>query len=185
MIILASASPRRRELLGQIGVDFEVCVSEAKEVTSAENPKELTLLNAQAKAMAVAKEKKDFWILGADTVVALDDKIYGKPKDESDAFNMLKTFANRTHEVITGIVLLKGDKCFESTAVTEVTFGDMTESDIKAYVATKEPMDKAGAYAVQGIAAKYIKEIIGSYSNVVGLPLYELNELFKEAEVFT
>ena len=185
MIILASASPRRRELLGQIGVDFEVCVSEAKEVTSAKNPKELTLLNAKAKAAAVAKEKKNFWILGADTVVALDNKIYGKPKDESDAFNMLKTFANRTHEVITGIVLLKGDKCFESAVITEVTFGDMTESEIKAYIATKEPMDKAGAYAVQGIAAKYIKEIKGSYSNVVGLPLYELNALFKEAKVFT
>lgn len=183
MIILASASPRRRELLQQIGVEFEVCVSDAKEAVAAKNPNELALENARLKAVAAAKIYNDKWVLGADTIVALDGKIYGKPKDKNDAFNMLKIFSNRVHEVITGIALVLGDNIIEKAVVTKVTFGNMTDEEISDYVETKEPMDKAGAYAVQGIAAKYIKEISGSYSNVVGLPLYELNELLKEAGI--
>ena len=177
MIILASGSPRRRELLEQIGVKFEVFVSEAKEATFAKNPKELTLENARLKALAVSKEHKGCWVLGADTVVSLENKIYGKPKDQDDAFNMLKAFSGRSHEVITGMALVKDDKIYEKAVVTEVVFAKMTTEEILNYVETGEPADKAGAYAVQGIAAKYIKEIKGSYSNVVGLPLYELNEL--------
>ena len=181
MIILASASPRRRELLKQIGVEFEVCVSQAKESITAKNPADLAVENARLKALAVAETHKNSWVLGADTVVALDGKIYGKPKDKEDAFNMLKTFSGRAHEVITGMALVSDDKIFEKAVRTKVTFGNMTDNEILSYIETKEPMDKAGAYAAQGIAAKYIKDIEGSFSNVVGLPLYELNELLKEA----
>lgn len=182
MIILASASPRRRELLEQIGVEFKVAVSDVDEVASADNPSDLVLKNAVAKAKKVASENAGCTVLGADTVVVLDDKIYGKPKDADDAFKMLKNFSGRAHEVLTGIALVKDGEVFSKVVKTEVTFGDMTDEEIREYIATKEPMDKAGAYAVQGIAAKFIKNIVGSYSNVVGLPLYEVVGLIKKAK---
>ncbi|MBO6177723.1 MAG: septum formation inhibitor Maf [Selenomonadaceae bacterium] len=183
MIILASASPRRRELLEQIGEEFVVKVSEAEEVKSANSPLELAEKNAKLKALAVAKEHREYPVLGADTIVVLDGKIYGKPKDEQDARQMLKSFSGRVHEVLTGICLVKDEKIYSKTVRTEVTFGEMTEKEIEEYIATKEPMDKAGAYAIQGKAARFIKCINGSFSNVVGLPLHELNELLKEAKL--
>ena len=182
MIILASASPRRRELLEQIGEEFVVKVSEAEEVRSAHSPMELVAENAKRKALAVANgnNNNNYPVLGADTVVVLDGKIYGKPKDEGDARRMLQSFSGRTHEVLTGICIVKEKKIYVKTVKTEVTFGEMTDVEINAYIATKEPMDKAGAYAVQGKAARFIKNVNGSFSNVVGLPLYELNELLKK-----
>lgn len=177
MIILASASPRRKELLEQIGVQFEVCVSEAPEATKAETPIKLVLENAKLKAAKVAKIRPNSWVLGADTIVCLNDKIYGKPKDFGDAFRMLKDLSGKVHKVITGMALVKGDEILQKAVVTLVAFGEMTDEEILDYIAAGEPMDKAGAYAIQGIGAKYIKGIKGSYSNVVGLPLYELREM--------
>ena len=157
MIILASASPRRRELLEQIGCKFEVITSNADEITDAGlEPHQLVVQNAHLKAAAVAAEHPEYPVLGSDTVVSLDGHIYGKPRDKEHAREMLKAFSGRTHQVITGIV---------------------------AYIATGEPADKAGAYAIQGRAAVFVDGIRGSYSNVVGLPLHCLDGLARKAGI--
>jgi len=183
MFILASGSPRRRELLQQIGAVFRVEVSEAEELSQADSPAELVRLNAAAKAEAVAREHPGEAVLGADTVVALEGKIYGKPRDAAEARAMLAALAGRRHEVLTGIAWVSGGQTFSEAVSTQVQFGEMTDSEISRYVATGEPLDKAGAYALQGGAAVFIEGIEGSYSNVVGLPLHHTALLAKKAGV--
>lgn len=183
MFILASGSPRRRELLQQIGALFRVEVSEAEELSQAESPAELVRLNAAAKAEAVAREHPGEAVLGADTVVALEGKIYGKPRDAAEACSMLAALSGRRHEVLTGIVWVSGGQTFSEAVSTQVQFGELTAEEIGRYVATGEPLDKAGAYALQGGAAVFIEGIEGSYSNVVGLPLYRTALLAKKAGV--
>lgn len=183
MFILASGSPRRRELLAQIGVSYKVVVSEAEEIKAAASPAALVTVNATAKAQAVAQQYPQDVVLGADTVVALAGKIFGKPNDPAAAGRMLQQLQGRSHTVITGLALVRQQQVYTKVVSTSVTFAPMTAQQIAAYVATGEPLDKAGAYAIQGRAAAYIERIEGSYSNVVGLPLHALCELARQASV--
>ena len=179
MIILASGSPRREELLKKICSDFIIHVSDADEFIEADSPSQLALENAKLKAKAVAKDFPNDTIIAADTVVALDNKIFGKPHNFDDACAMLRQLAGNMHIVVTGLAIVKGEKIATAAETTEVYFGEMTDEEIENYVKTGEPMDKSGSYALQGGAAKYIKKINGDWSNVVGLPLYRLRTLLK------
>ena len=177
-IILASASPRRRELLTQIGLDFDIVVSETEEkITSTEPAKVVEELSAQ-KAEAVWEKLAtitDIIVLGADTVVACDGKILGKPADTEAAVAMLTMLQGRGHEVYTGVTILHEENGERKTLTfhekTIVHFYPMTDAQIREYVATGDPMDKAGSYGIQGFCARYIRGIEGDYNNVVGLPV--------------
>ena len=184
-IVLASASPRRQELLRQIGCGFRVVVSDVEELSGdGISPERLAVENARRKAEDVAaKEGGNAPVLGADTVVAVDETILGKPKDETDAVRMLRLLSGRQHFVYTGIALAYRGEIYEGVVRTEVWVDELSEKEIEAYIATGEPMDKAGAYAVQGIAAKFIPRIDGSFSNVVGLPLHAVKELARKAGI--
>lgn len=172
-IILASASPRRRELLTTAGIEFEVLVSEADEtIPEGTAPKEAAMMTAEKKALAVA-EKCDGTVIGADTIVVIEDRILGKPKDEADAADMLRFLSGREHEVITGVCITDGEKTEKFAQVSKVRFYELTEDEIAAYVATKEPMDKAGSYGIQGKGCVLVESIEGDYFNIVGLPVAE------------
>ena len=184
-IVLASASPRRRELLDQIGVVFEVCPSSAKEVMTSSLPQEVVQDLSRCKGQEVfEKTSGDVLVIGADTVVAFQDSILGKPADESMARDMLRLLQGRRHQVYTGVTLFirqdgaKIQKSFYEK--TEVVFYPMSEEEIDAYVKTKEPMDKAGAYGIQGRSAVFVEKIDGDYNNVVGLPLARLYQELKQ-----
>lgn len=184
MIILASASPRRKELLAQIGCSFRVITSNAEEISDEGiPPRELVMKNAYNKAAAVAREHPELPVLGSDTVVSLDGHIYGKPRDEEHAREILKMFSGRTHQVTTGVVFVWKNQSWQAWETTEVEFSPLSQDQIDKYVATGEPADKAGAYAIQGRAAAFIKGIRGSYSNVVGLPLHCLDGLAQKAGI--
>ena len=193
-VILASASPRRRELLSLAGVDFDIQPSGGKELYTAAEPeeivKELALHKAQETAGNLDTETvadDGVWVIGADTIVCVNDRILGKPVDEEDAFRMLRRLQDRTHQVYTGVAVLyrKGTEQEWRRLVfaekTDVTFYPVTEEEIAAYVATKDPMDKAGSYAIQGPWAVYVRGICGDYNNVVGLPLARLIHETKSA----
>ena len=174
-MILASASPRRRELLQQIGLEFTLVTADIDETPlPGEDHRSYTLRLADAKARAVLVLHPDAIVIGADTTVAVDAELLGKPRDRDDAARMLRLLRGRGHEVTTGIAVLTRDQTLSEAVTTQVFFSDMTEADIAAYVATGEPMDKAGAYAIQGRVAQWIPRIEGDYSNVVGLPLARL-----------
>jgi septum formation protein len=195
-IILASASPRRKELLEQVGVEFEICPAKGEEIITSEIPEEVVIELAGQKALEVASMvasygktheevtvPQDILVIGADTVVACPappdggtSHILGKPKDEEDAFRMLTALSGRTHSVYTGVSFVflsasgrTGQHSFYEK--TDVVMQQMSEQEIKSYIATGEPMDKAGAYGIQGKCAIYIDKIIGDYNNVVGLPV--------------
>lgn len=175
MYILASASPRRKELLSKITDNFKVVVSNTDETVpcgmAAENVPEYL---AFKKAEAVAVLNPLDTVIGADTAVFLNGKMLGKPKDESDAFNILKSLSGNTHTVITGCAIIKGNKKITFSQKTKVTFYPISDSDINRYIKSGEPMDKAGAYGIQGKGALFVKEISGDYFNVVGLPVSRL-----------
>ncbi|MDY3919640.1 MAG: Maf family protein [Candidatus Limivivens sp.] len=184
-IILASASPRRRELLAQAGIPFEVITSQAEEVITREAPGEVVMELAEKKAEAVADRiYTDAIVIGSDTVVAIDGRILGKPVDEEDAARMLRMLSGREHQVYTGVALLIGEggswqkKVFYEE--TQVEMFPMTEGEICRYIATGEPLDKAGAYGIQGRAAVFVKSIRGDYNTVVGLPVSRLYQELKE-----
>ncbi|MFA5792324.1 MAG: nucleoside triphosphate pyrophosphatase [Candidatus Gracilibacteria bacterium] len=183
-IILASGSPRRKELLNLIGLDFEVDVStEFNEHTGDDflDPKELVAKNAEGKAKEVAKRHQNGLILGVDTVVSQNGQILGKPTDQNDAFRMLKLLQGKTHIVWTGICFIDAvtGKELSSQDSTEVDFVEMTDKEILEYIATDEPMDKAGAYAIQGLGSKFISGIRGDFFNVMGLSVRRVYELWK------
>lgn len=185
MLTLASKSPRRKELLKQIGIPFVVIVSDAEEVSgNSWTPAALVVENAKRKARAVAEKYPDSPVLGADTVVSSEGKIFGKPKDKDEARKMLTALSGKMHEVTTGLALINRNEIRTTSVTTKVFFDTMTKADIDAYIATEEPMDKAGAYAIQGKAARFIEKIEGSYSNVVGLPLNALIQLGKGLNLF-
>ena len=181
-IILASGSPRRKELLEQAGYEFEIEVSDADENISVDEPGELVEQLSFRKAHAVVvnhlKEEDDCTVIGADTVVVLDGKVLGKPDGESGAVKMLKDLSGRTHQVYTGVSLFlieKGKMVNHQSfhVCTDVTMRQLSDQEIAGYVATGEPMDKAGGYGIQGKAAVFISRICGDYYNVVGLPVCE------------
>ena len=175
MIVLASASPRRRELFGLIGYSFEVRVSSADEsIASGLSRKEAVEILAKRKAEAVFAERPDDIVIGADTIVVADDRILGKPVDEDDAKRMLRSLSGRKHWVYTGVNILSKERSESFVSATEVEFYPLSDEMISTYVSTREPMDKAGAYGIQGRGAVLVKGISGDYYTVVGLPVAEL-----------
>jgi len=181
-IILASASPRRRELLAQIGLKFEVEPSEYPEETTTKlKPEALVRFLSRAKARAVAPVYSDSLIIAADTIGVIDGEVIGKPESPEAAKRMLKRLSGKTHQVITGFTLLDtaSGRIITRTVKTEVTFNKLSRAEIDAYVKTGEPLDKAGAYAIQGIGAVLVKEIKGDYFNVMGLPLSAVAQALK------
>ena len=174
-LILASASPRRRELLATLGIDFVVRIPEVDEsLNPGEAPRSFAERLAREKAAAVACNGV---VIAADTIVVHAGKILGKPSEMSEARGMLTTLSGQAHEVITGVCVAGATRVEVFSVVTKVKFRQLTDLEIAAYVATGEPMDKAGSYAIQGGAASMIRTIEGSYTNVVGLPLCELYEV--------
>ena len=182
MLVLASASPRRQELLRNAGIAFEVQPAHIPEdPLPGEGAKDCAERLAREKALAVAQQRPNDVVLGADTVVVIGNEILGKPVDANDAARMLRLLSGRAHQVITGICLIKpvtvnqdrasGEQVIVSSESTLVTVSELTDQEISDYVASGEPMDKAGAYAIQGIASRWIPRIEGDYSNVVGLPV--------------
>ncbi|MEB2283672.1 MAG: hypothetical protein B6D46_15495 [Polyangiaceae bacterium UTPRO1] len=175
--VLASASPRRRWLLAKLGLEFAVDAPELPEIPGAgEAPDAFAVRMAEAKAVEVAGRRDDAWILAADTVVTLDMRVLGKPKDAAEAARMLTDLAGRRHVVYSGVALLApGGARAESAVVgTSVVFRSLTREEIDAYIATGEPFDRAGAYAIQGEGAHLVDRVEGSYTNVIGLPLPEV-----------
>jgi len=186
MLVLASASPRRQELLRNAGIPFTVQPADINETPlPSESPRECAERLAREKALAVFQLNPQQWVLGADTIVVVDDIILGKPRDTGDAARMLRLLSGRTHLVITGVCIvgpvvrapvISGQWSVASHTKTAcettlVTFGELSDDEIRFYVSTGEPMDKAGAYAIQGVASRWIPRIEGDYSNVVGLPV--------------
>lgn len=180
-ILLASASPRRRELLGLITHDFTVCVSHVDEAKiSAPDPARLALALATAKARDVAAQHPDAVVLGCDTVVDCGGLVFGKPQDEADAARMLRALSGRAHQVHTGVCVCRGAQAAAAVETTLVRFDPIEEADLLAYVRTPEPYDKAGAYAIQGHAALWCSGIEGCYYNIMGLPVRRTAQLLKE-----
>ena len=180
-IILASGSPRRKEIMENAGFDFEVIPSKKDEVITEEKPDMIVKSLSRQKAEDIydtVKPGHDYVIIGSDTMVFYKDRKFGKPQDADNAFEMLKELSGDTHQVYTGVTFVydnNGEKKIHSFSVsTDVVMYEMSDDEIWDYIATGEPMDKAGAYAIQGICSKYIKEIVGEYINVVGLPIAHL-----------
>ena len=172
MLVLASASPRRQELLRSAGIPFEVQPANiAEDPLPGESAKACAERLARAKALAVARQRPHDVVLGADTVVVVDGQLLGKPSDAADAARMLHMLSGREHQVITGVCLVVGGQSTVASETTSVTMSEISEREITGYVASGEPMDKAGAYAIQGIASRWIPRIEGDYCNVVGLPV--------------
>jgi septum formation protein len=185
-LILASASPRRRELLQQAGVPFTVIPSNTDEnIRPGETPEVYALRVAREKATDVAAHQSGNWVLGADTIVAIDNTILGKPCDAADGFRMLRLLSGRLHRVMTAFVLLdpNGRTYANQIVTSQVNFKALTDTQIQDYLATGEPFDKAGAYAVQGLGAALVEKVEGSYTNVVGLPLDEVLTVLHSAEL--
>lgn len=178
MIILASASPRRKELLSQI-CDFDIRVSDCDENCDITDPEKLVCELSCRKARAIAADTDDI-VIGADTVVAIGGKILGKPHSTEEARNMLKSLSGKTHSVFTGVTVIKSKKEYTFAEKTDVTFYELDDTLIDRYVASGEPMDKAGAYGIQGKGCVLVKGICGDYFNVVGLPVAHLYRVLDE-----
>ncbi len=182
-LILASQSPRRKELLEKCGYPFEVIVADIDETIDANIPLKKAIQQlAYQKAKKVFDEHPDAIVIGSDTIVSIDQKILGKPKDEKEAYDTLKLLSNRTHQVITGLSILSKEKNYSHVSVNQVTFYDLSDEEINKYISTNEPMDKAGSYAIQGIASRYIKSIEGDYYAIVGLPVSVVYHILKELD---
>lgn len=192
-LVLASSSPRRKELLEGLGFDLDIISPQCEEIQEeGETPEDYTLRNSKLKAkwveehLAQSGRYKDIKlpIIAADTIVVLGNKVLEKPKSRSDAINMLKDMSGKTHTVITGFTVMQTgaptSQCHSELVKTEVTISHLSTEEIEAYVDTKEPMDKAGSYAIQGRGGYMVQQISGSYSNVVGLPLAELIKVLRE-----
>ena len=186
-LILASKSPRRRELWDQIGVVYRCVPSEKPEVLTSTIPKDVVMELSRQKASDVAEiveDGRERLIIGSDTVVAFEDKILGKPKDEQDAFDMILMLSGKTHEVYTGVTVIYQNESQQEIHTfyecTKVFVDNLSEQNIRDYIATGEPMDKAGSYGIQGYFGKYVTGIEGDYNNVVGLPVSRLYREVKE-----
>jgi septum formation protein len=180
-IVLASQSPRRVELLKEIFTQFEVAPSSIEEVLDPGLRPEANAQNlARAKARSIAPNFPDCWVIGADTLVTLDHEIFGKPEDEEDAKRILKKISGREHTVVTGICVVGPKKTLDKAVVSQVKIKPLTDQEIEDYIATGEPMDKAGAYAIQGKGSFMVRSFSGSKNNIIGLPLDELKILLKK-----
>lgn len=184
MLVLASASPRRQELLRSAGFSFTVQAADIDEAPLAgESPRDCAERLAREKALAVSRTRPHDVVLGADTIVVVDEAILGKPVDAADAARMLRLLSGRVHSVITGVCVVGGGPSQglkTASETTLVTMSGLSDEEIRGYVATGEPMDKAGAYAIQGTAARWIPRIEGDYSNVVGLPVARVYGMLRE-----
>lgn len=179
-VILASQSPRRKELMGLFGFPFSVRVADVDEWMDPQKPPfdevaRVSLL----KARAISRQETDI-VIAADTIVVCDGVVLGKPKDEQDAFRMLKMLSGRAHQVMTGLTVLQGAETYTCTEVTDIHFCALTDRQIQNYIATGEPMDKAGSYGIQGGAALFADRIEGDYYNVVGLPVCRLGQILQQ-----
>ena len=183
-IVLASASPRRQALLAQIGIDCEVMPSEIDEgCRDNEAPIDYVRRIAEEKARSVAGRMPERVILGADTAVVIGPRILGKPRDREDFMEMFGLLSASTHRVMTAVSLVHGEQCRLKTSSSDVTFREVSEAEMLAYWETGEPCDKAGGYGIQGLAAMFVRAISGSYSGIMGLPLYETSELLRGAGI--
>ena len=183
-LILASASPRRKELLGKIGLEFEIIPAKGEEVVTKKLPWEVVEELSFQKAKEIADmQTEECIVIGSDTIVAKEEKIMGKPKDEAEAYQMLSEIAGNVHQVYTGVTLIrtgKEPKVITFAEKTDVHLYPMSEKEIYSYIATKDPMDKAGAYGIQGDFAIHVKGIEGDYYNVVGLPIGKVYQELKQ-----
>ena len=179
-VILASQSPRRKELMGLFHIPFTIRVSDADETMPPElSPAEAVALVSRRKAEAVPRQADDL-VIAADTIVVLGKEILGKPKDPDDARRMLRLLSGRDHQVMTGMTLLRGEQALVCTEITDIHFRPLSDREIDAYVRTGEPMDKAGSYGIQGGAALFAERLVGDYYNVMGLPVCRLGQLLRE-----
>ena len=179
-LILASQSPRRKELLGLFGLPFVIRVADIDEtMDETVAPYDEVARVSREKAMAVERARGDI-VVAADTIVVCENRVLGKPKDEEEARAMLSLLSGRDHQVMTGMTVLKDDVCLSCTEVTDIHFRPLTQKEIAAYVATGEPMDKAGAYGIQGGAALFAEKMVGDYYNVMGLPVCKLRILLEQ-----
>ena len=182
-LILASASPRRKSLLEMVGFRFLVIPSDADEDIQPCPPCEMVEKLALLKAISVKEGRRDCCVIGCDTVVVIDGMVLGKPSDGEHAVKTLSLLQGRTHEVYTGLCLITDDRRLVCHDVASVTFSSMSECEIRSYVRTGEPMDKAGAYGIQGIGGMFVEKIEGSYFTVVGLPLHMFYRMLRELEL--
>lgn len=181
-IVLASQSPRRKELLGRMGLEFVTQASKIDESAfDGLEARELVATLSREKAQWIARQLDgETLVIGADTVVVRDGAALGKPKDAEDAVAMLLSLSGRDHQVCTGVTVCRGDRVLTQVEETQVTFRDLTEAEVRQYVSTGEPMDKAGAYGIQGLGGLLVEGIRGDYSNVVGLPVCRLGQMLKD-----
>ena len=176
-VILASQSPRRKELMQLLETPFVVRVSDVEETLEPGlSPAQQVAQISRRKAEAVERTEQDV-VIGADTVVVYGDVVLGKPSDEADARRMLTMLSGKTHHVMTGLTVLYREQVITQTIITEVTFRELSQKEIDRYIATQEPMDKAGSYGIQGGAARFVEQIRGDYYNVVGLPVCRLSQI--------
>ena len=179
-LILASASPRRRELLGLFRIPFEICVADIDEAMDPGKPPfDEVARVSRLKALAVPREKTDT-VIAADTIVVCQGKVLGKPHSEEEAVDMLRLLSGRDHQVMTGVTVLREDRCETFTEVTDLHFRELSDREIRSYVATGEPMDKAGSYGIQGGAALFCTHMVGDFYNVMGLPVCRLGQVLRE-----
>ena len=182
MIILASQSPRRRELLQKLNIPFTVRVADVDETMDKHLPlTEAVAQLSRRKAEGVFREEEDI-VIAADTIVVLGDTVLGKPRDEADAFRMLSLLSGREHQVMTGLTVLKGQRALTHTEITDIHFRALTPGEIRAYIRTGDPMDKAGSYGIQNGGALFAEKLVGDYFNVVGLPVCRLGQLLKQID---
>lgn len=183
-IVLASASPRRREILTQIGLTFDVIPAKGEELVESVNADEVVLKLSRDKAVEVAALcDVNTLVIGSDTVVALNNAILGKPKDRTEAFNMISSLRNGCHSVYTGVTIVLGEVVRSFVSETKVYVYDMTDEEIYSYIDSGDCYDKAGGYGIQGLFARYVEKIDGDYLNVVGLPVSRLMQEIKKVEV--
>ena len=180
-LILASASPRRKELLARLGVEFSIVVADIDETPlTGESPVDMTERLAQAKAQTVADSASDtVWVLGSDTTVSLNDRVFGKPASRQEAIDTLSLLSANTHQVISSICLIGAGQLLTRSIISQVRFGRLSPGQIEAYCDTDEPYDKAGSYGIQGPAGAFVEHIDGDYSAIVGLPLWATSQLLR------
>lgn len=179
-VILASQSPRRKELLGLFHIPFTVRVADIDETMDPKKPAAQEVARVSRLKAEAVPHGNDDTVIAADTIVVCQGQILGKPKNEADAFRMLQLLSGRDHQVMTGMTVLRGERCTVCTEITDIHFRPLSEKEILAYIATGEPMDKAGAYGIQGGAALFAQRLVGDYYNVMGLPVCRLSLILKD-----